>query len=144
MDRNIIWNGKYFKMNYKLVVTLFSINNKQPHVLYKLNAWLNVAKVKQREKLLITKIYYYYVVYFRQNQKLSLALDKLQIDYDKLKAEESEKTAKLNELTLQIDRKEQARQDLKGLEETVVCIICQVFLVLVVRNMKWYSRDGVK
>lgn len=54
-----------------------------------------------------------------QNQKLSLALDKLQIDYDKLKAEESEKTAKLNELTLQIDRKEQARQDLKGLEETV-------------------------
>ena len=84
---------------------------------------------------MLTKIYYYYVVYFRQNQKLSLALDKLQIDYDKLKAEESEKTAKLNELTLQIDRKEQARQDLKGLEETVVCNICQVFLVLVARNM---------
>ena len=54
-----------------------------------------------------------------QNQKLSLAQDKLQVDYDKLKAEETEKTAKLNELTLQIDRKEQARQDLKGLEETV-------------------------
>jgi kinesin family protein 5 len=52
---------------------------------------------------------------------LSLAQDKLQVDYDKLKAEETEKTAKLNELTLQIDRKEQARQDLKGLEETVVC-----------------------
>lgn len=53
------------------------------------------------------------------NQKLSLALEKLQSDYDKLKHEETEKTAKLAELSLQIDRREQAKQDLKGLEETV-------------------------
>ncbi|OWF47697.1 kinesin heavy chain-like isoform X2 [Mizuhopecten yessoensis] len=53
------------------------------------------------------------------NQKLVLALDKLQSDYDKLKQEESEKSAKLAELSLQLDRREQAKQDLKGLEETV-------------------------
>ena len=54
------------------------------------------------------------------NQKLSLALEKLQSDYDKLKSEESDKTSKLAELSLQIDRRQQAAQDLKGLEETVV------------------------
>ncbi|KAK3587814.1 hypothetical protein CHS0354_019680 [Potamilus streckersoni] len=53
------------------------------------------------------------------NQKLALASEKFQADYDKLKQEESEKTAKLAELSLQIDRREQAKQDLKGLEETV-------------------------
>ncbi|KAL4222761.1 Kinesin-1 heavy chain [Mactra antiquata] len=53
------------------------------------------------------------------NQKLTLALEKLQGDYDKLKQDETEKTAKLAELSQQIDRREQARQDLKGLEETV-------------------------
>ena len=57
---------------------------------------------------------------FRMNQKLSLALEKLQSDYDKLKSEESDKTSKLAELSLQIDRRQQAAQDLKGLEETVV------------------------
>ena len=56
---------------------------------------------------------------FSTNQKLSLALEKLQSDYDKLKHEETEKTAKLAELSLQIDCREQAKQDLKGLEETV-------------------------
>ncbi|XP_014767912.1 kinesin heavy chain isoform X2 [Octopus bimaculoides] len=53
------------------------------------------------------------------NQKLTLALEKLQADYDKLKQEEVEKSAKLADLSLQIDRREQAKQDLKGLEETV-------------------------
>lgn len=52
-------------------------------------------------------------------QKLSLAHDRLQQDYDKLKQEEQEKSQKLQELTLMSDRREQARQDLKGLEETV-------------------------
>lgn len=56
---------------------------------------------------------------FSSNQKISLAQEKLQTDYDKLKAEEAEKSAKLAELSLQIDRREQAKQDLKGLEETV-------------------------
>ncbi|CAH1790380.1 unnamed protein product [Owenia fusiformis] len=53
------------------------------------------------------------------NQKMSLAQEKLQLDYNKLKEEETEKSAKLAELSLQIDRREQAKQDLKGLEETV-------------------------
>lgn len=60
---------------------------------------------------------------FSTNQKLVLALEKLQADYDKLKQDECEKAAKLAELTLQIDRREQAKQDLKGLEETVVCLL---------------------
>ena len=60
--------------------------------------------------------------HYRTNQKLSLALEKLQADYDKLKTEETEKSQKLQELSLQIDRREQAKQDLKGLEETVVSI----------------------
>lgn len=53
------------------------------------------------------------------NQKITLAHDNLQAEYDKLKSEETEKSAKLQELSLQIDRREQAKQDLKGLEETV-------------------------
>lgn len=53
------------------------------------------------------------------NQKLSLAQERLQQEYDKLKTEEQEKSAKLHELTMINDRREQARQDLKGLEETV-------------------------
>ncbi|GFV53732.1 kinesin heavy chain [Trichonephila clavipes] len=53
------------------------------------------------------------------NQKLSLAQERLQLDYDKLKQDDQEKTQKLQELTLMSDRREQARQDLKGLEETV-------------------------
>ncbi|KAG1664916.1 Kinesin heavy chain [Nymphon striatum] len=40
-------------------------------------------------------------------------------DYDKLKQVEEDKSMKLQELLLMSDRREQARQDLKGLEETV-------------------------
>ena len=43
----------------------------------------------------------------------------MQKDYESLRAEEAEKTNKLSELTLQMDRREQAKEDLKGLEETV-------------------------
>ncbi|XP_067931316.1 kinesin heavy chain-like [Watersipora subatra] len=53
------------------------------------------------------------------NQKVSLSNEKLQADFEKLKGEEAEKSAMLAELSLQIDRREQAKQDLKGLEETV-------------------------
>lgn len=55
----------------------------------------------------------------RLNQTLSLAQEKLESDYERLKADEAEKSARLSELSLQMDRREQARQDLKGLEETV-------------------------
>ena len=71
-----------------------------------------------------TKLYIFYVVFSSTNQKLTLALEKLQGDYDKLKQEETEKSSKLAELSLQIDRREQAKLDLRGLEETVVCIYC--------------------
>lgn len=53
------------------------------------------------------------------NQKLSLAQDRLQQEYEKLKQEEQEKSHKLQELQFLNARREQARQDLKGLEETV-------------------------
>lgn len=53
------------------------------------------------------------------NQKLTLALERLQQDYDKLKTEESEKSVKLQELTMLNEKCDQAKQDLKGLEETV-------------------------
>ncbi|XP_054166288.1 kinesin heavy chain-like [Oppia nitens] len=53
------------------------------------------------------------------NQKLTLAQERLLLEYDKLKSEEQVKSAKLQEMTLMNDRREQARQDLKGLEETV-------------------------
>ncbi|KAJ6224496.1 hypothetical protein RDWZM_003041 [Blomia tropicalis] len=53
------------------------------------------------------------------NQKQTLSLERLQQDYDKLKAEENEKSVKLQELTLINEKCDQAKQDLKGLEETV-------------------------
>lgn len=62
------------------------------------------------------------LVFSSNNQKLALAQEKLQGDFDKLKQEENDKTAKLAEMSLLIDRREQAKQDLKGLEETVVRI----------------------
>ncbi|RWS17370.1 kinesin heavy chain-like protein [Dinothrombium tinctorium] len=53
------------------------------------------------------------------NQKMTLAQERLQQEYDKLKQDEQEKSEKLQELMMLSDRREQARQDLKGLEETV-------------------------
>lgn len=53
------------------------------------------------------------------NQKFVLAQEKNQIDLDKLREEVELKTAKLNELTIMSDRREQAHEDLKGLQETV-------------------------
>merc|ERR1712223_975716 len=53
------------------------------------------------------------------SQKLSLAYEQLQRDYEKLKSDEAEKSKKLQELQLLSERREQAKQDLKGLEETV-------------------------
>ena len=72
---------------------------------------------------------------FSALQKLQLSYEKLSTDYEKLKKEETEKSSRLQELTyvltaiaqrktpslsrLQQERREQAKQDLKGLEETV-------------------------
>ncbi|XP_063159525.1 kinesin-1 heavy chain isoform X1 [Candoia aspera] len=54
-----------------------------------------------------------------QNQKMMLEQERLRIEHDKLKTVDQEKSKKLHELTVMQDRREQARQDLKGLEETV-------------------------
>uniref|UniRef100_A0A0K8TN52 Kinesin-like protein n=1 Tax=Tabanus bromius TaxID=304241 RepID=A0A0K8TN52_TABBR len=53
------------------------------------------------------------------NQKLLLAHQQMTSDYEKLKQEEAEKSAKLQEIILTNERREQARKDLKGLEDTV-------------------------
>ncbi|GJQ71648.1 Khc [Trypoxylus dichotomus] len=52
-------------------------------------------------------------------QKLQLAQQQLQADYDKVKTEEADKSQKLQELIATNERREQARKDLKGLEDTV-------------------------
>ena len=54
-----------------------------------------------------------------QNQKLTLTLDQLQTEHERVKTEEKEKSIKLQEMISLSDRREQARHDLKGLEETV-------------------------
>merc|ERR1712126_266539 len=54
-----------------------------------------------------------------KNQALVLTTEQLQRDFDKLKEEEQEKSRRLQELIQLNERREQARQDLKGLEETV-------------------------
>ncbi|XP_067117191.1 kinesin heavy chain-like [Osmerus mordax] len=54
------------------------------------------------------------------NQAQRLEHSKLQSDFDKLKTEEMEKDNKLQKLLLLTEKREQAKEDLKGLEETVV------------------------
>ncbi|KAF4086737.1 hypothetical protein AMELA_G00087790 [Ameiurus melas] len=53
------------------------------------------------------------------NQSLLLEQKKLLSDYDKLRDEEQEKDEKLQKLILLNEKREQAKEDLKGLEETV-------------------------
>uniref|UniRef100_A0A7N8YA58 Kinesin-like protein n=1 Tax=Mastacembelus armatus TaxID=205130 RepID=A0A7N8YA58_9TELE len=53
------------------------------------------------------------------NQKIVLEQERLRVEHGKLKAADQEKSRQLQELTVSHDRREQARQDLKGLEETV-------------------------
>uniref|UniRef100_A0AAR2LXR9 Kinesin-like protein n=1 Tax=Pygocentrus nattereri TaxID=42514 RepID=A0AAR2LXR9_PYGNA len=53
------------------------------------------------------------------NQKIMLEQERLRVEHEKLKATDQDKSRKLHELTVMQDRREQARQDLKGLEETV-------------------------
>ncbi|XP_075165927.1 kinesin heavy chain [Haematobia irritans] len=53
------------------------------------------------------------------HQKLILAHQQMATDYEKLKQEEAEKSNKLQEIILTNERREQARKDLKGLEDTV-------------------------
>jgi kinesin family protein 5 len=52
-------------------------------------------------------------------QELQLVKEKIAQDYEKLKNEETEKERKIKDLSALSDKREQAKQDLKGLEETV-------------------------
>ncbi|KAM4561574.1 kinesin heavy chain-like [Fundulus diaphanus] len=54
------------------------------------------------------------------NQGLSLEQERLASDYEKLRVEEQDKDSKLQKFILLNEHREQAREDLKGLEETVV------------------------
>lgn len=63
-----------------------------------------------------------------ENQNLKLAYEKLQNDYERLKKEESDKSTRLHELIAQQEMHEQAKQDLKGLEETVAKVILYLIL----------------
>lgn len=54
-----------------------------------------------------------------QVQKYSLAQQQLQTDYNKLLQDDQEKSLRLQEYVLANERREQARKDLKGLEDTV-------------------------
>ncbi|XP_049602617.1 kinesin-1 heavy chain isoform X2 [Syngnathus scovelli] len=53
------------------------------------------------------------------NQKIMLEQERLRVEHEKLKSTDQDKSRKLHDLTVMQDRREQARQDLKGLEETV-------------------------
>ncbi|XP_070784514.1 kinesin-1 heavy chain-like [Enoplosus armatus] len=53
------------------------------------------------------------------NQKIMLEQERLRVEHERLKAGDQEKSRQLQELTMLQDRREQAKQDLKGLEETV-------------------------
>ncbi|XP_061522644.1 kinesin-1 heavy chain-like isoform X3 [Phycodurus eques] len=54
-----------------------------------------------------------------QNQEIMLEQERWRVEHEKLKTVEQEKSRQLQELTELQDKREQTKQDLKGLEETV-------------------------
>ncbi|XP_019729247.1 kinesin-1 heavy chain-like isoform X1 [Hippocampus comes] len=54
-----------------------------------------------------------------QNQEIMLEQERWRVEHEKLKAVEQEKSRQLQELTELQDKREQTKQDLRGLEETV-------------------------
>ncbi|XP_051910137.1 kinesin-1 heavy chain-like isoform X2 [Hippocampus zosterae] len=54
-----------------------------------------------------------------QNQEIKLEQERWRVEHEKLKAVEQEKSRQLQELTELQDKREQTKQDLRGLEETV-------------------------
>ncbi|EDW91955.1 kinesin heavy chain [Drosophila yakuba] len=53
------------------------------------------------------------------HQKLLLAHQQMTVDYEKVRQEDAEKSSELQNIILTNERREQARKDLKGLEDTV-------------------------
>ncbi|KAK6315397.1 hypothetical protein J4Q44_G00149260 [Coregonus suidteri] len=70
------------------------------------------------------------------NQGLQLEQRKLQSDYDKLKAEEQEKDEKLQKLVFMNEKREQAKEDLKGLEDTEICPFHQAKELQTLNNLR--------
>uniref|UniRef100_A0A3B4YJ25 Kinesin-like protein n=1 Tax=Seriola lalandi dorsalis TaxID=1841481 RepID=A0A3B4YJ25_SERLL len=57
-----------------------------------------------------------------RNSKLELELAQVRADFERLKSQDSSKSERLEELSFLHERHEQTKQDLKGLEETVVMV----------------------
>lgn len=58
----------------------------------------------------------YNVIIFSSVQQLQLAKDQIQNEYDRLKNDDVEKEKRLREFTMLSDKREQAKQDLKGMK----------------------------
>lgn len=71
------------------------------------------------QRTVVLMLWGFFFSFISQNQKMMLEQERLRVEHEKLKATDQEKSRKLHELTIMQDRREQARQDLKGLEETV-------------------------
>uniref|UniRef100_A0A3Q2YAU6 Kinesin-like protein n=1 Tax=Hippocampus comes TaxID=109280 RepID=A0A3Q2YAU6_HIPCM len=68
-----------------------------------------------------------------QNQEIMLEQERWRVEHEKLKAVEQEKSRQLQELTELQDKREQTKQDLRGLEETVVSYAS--------RNWTWGAEE---
>ncbi|XP_061393840.1 kinesin heavy chain-like [Musca vetustissima] len=79
------------------------------------------------------------------HQKLILAHQQMAADYEKLKQEEAEKSNKLQEIILTNERREQARNDLKGLEDKVAKELQTLHNLrkLFVQNLQAYIKKTV-
>uniref|UniRef100_A0A3Q1B888 Kinesin-like protein n=1 Tax=Amphiprion ocellaris TaxID=80972 RepID=A0A3Q1B888_AMPOC len=75
------------------------------------------------------------------NQKIILEQETLKVEHEKLKTTDQEKSRQLQELTVMQDRREQARQDLKGLEETVVSYVEMKLFAVLGQNAQMDSED---
>lgn len=85
------------------------------------------AEAQQQHQKLVAQLRDQIALKNSQIQQLSESLQEMQIirekllqDYEKLKNEEVEKEKRYKDLSALSDKREQAKQDLKGLEETVI------------------------
>lgn len=72
-------------------------------------------------------------MFFSSVQELELVKEKLQKDYERLKTDDVEKEKRLREFNLLSDKREQAKQDLKG----TVCVKKLIFDCATVTSKKY-------